>query len=150
MRTDYVLYVIAVICFIIAGYTAVAQYTGFTTNTLIVIVLAIIGVIFIWGGYSLRPQTRVVTRTEPSIPPTKAAMEEQPVKPAPEPEPTPAPETMSSSEITEETKTEELPPPEIPPETPLETPPETPAETPSKTSETKKPARKRREKKKTE
>jgi len=147
MRTDYVLYVIAVICFIIAGYTAVARYTEYMTNTLIVIVLAIIGVIFIWGGYSLRPQTRVVMRTEPSMPPTKAAMEEQPVKPAPEPEPTPAPETMPSSEITEETKTEELPPPEVPPETP----PETPAETPSKTStETKKPVRKRREKKKTE
>ena len=143
MRTDYVLYVIAVICFIIAGYSAAVRYTDPMTITLIVIVLAIIGVIFIWGGYSLRPQTRVVTRTEPSMPPTKAAMEEQPMKPAPEPEPAPAPETMPSSEITEETKTEELPPPEAP----AEAPPETPSET---ATETKKPARKRREKRKTQ
>ena len=143
MRTDYILYVIAVICFIIAGYSGAARYTDNMTITLIVIVLAIIGVIFIWGGYSLRPQTRVVTRTEPSMPPTKAAMEEQPIKPTPEPEPTPAPETLPSPEITEETKAEELPPPEAPPETPAEAESETSAET-------KKPARKRRERRKTE
>lgn len=141
MRTDYILYVIALICFIVAGYSAAYPFTDTMANTLIVIVLAIIGAIFIWGGYSLKPQARVVTRAEPSIPPTKPAMEEQPIMKAPEPEPTPAPEPepepMPSPEITEEAKMEEPPPAEAPPETPAET-----------TEEMKKPVRKRREKKK--
>jgi hypothetical protein len=137
MRTDYVLYLAAVICFIIAGYYGYTYSLADMNTTLIVVVLAIIGVIFIWGGYSLRPQARVVTRAEPSMPPTKPAMEEQPIMPAPEPEPAPAPEPepMPSPEITEETKTEEPPPPEAP------------QETPETAEETKKPVRKRREKK---
>ena len=141
MRTDYVLYVIAVICFIVAGLTAVHPYAA-ASNTLIAIVLAIIGLIFIVGGYSMRPQTRVTTRIEPAIPQTKPAMEEPstpppPVtKPSPEPEPTPAPEEMPSQEAPEETKKEEVATPEVPEETKTEV-----------KTETKKPVRKRRERK---
>lgn len=137
MRTDYILYVVAVICFIIAGYSAAYPFTGDMANWAIVVVLAIIGIIFIWGGYSLRPSTPMVTRTEPTMPPTKPAMEEEPAAiatpspPEPEPEPTPAatPEPTPMA-MPEPEKAEETPQPETPP-------PET------------KPVRKRRERKKT-
>jgi outer membrane biosynthesis protein TonB len=136
MHADYILYVIAVICFVVAGLTAAHPYTSTTSlNMLIVIVLAIIGVIFIGSGYSLRPQTRAVARVEPTIPQTKPAMEER-AMPAPatepslKPEPTPAAEPMPSPEAIEETKKEEAAPPEAPAK-----------------QETKKPTRKRRERK---
>jgi len=141
MRTDYILYVIAVICFIVAGYAAAYPFTSIaTSNDLTVIVLAIIGIIFVGGGYSLRPQTRVATRVEPTIPQTKPAMEERPTSPpaierAPKPELTPAAEPMLSPEATEGTKKEEA------------AQPEAPAETSETKPETKKPARKRRVKK---
>jgi len=135
MRTDYILYIVAVICFIIAGIGSIYKVTtDFWSNTILVVVLAIIGVIFAVGGYSLRPTKPVVTHAEPSMPPTKPVMEEEqpsmappPPQPEPEPEPTPAPapEPMPETE-----KTEEAPEPETPP-------PET------------KPVRKRRERKKT-
>lgn len=137
MRTDYILYIIAVICFIIAGYGAAYPFTGDMANWGIVIVLAIIGIIFVWGGYSLRPSTRKATRIEPTTPPTKPTMEkEQPaVAPMPspetEPEPTPAVEPAPIPEPEPEpAKTEETPQPETP------------------SSETK-PVRRRRERKKT-
>jgi type IV secretory pathway VirB10-like protein len=136
MRTDYILYIVAVICFIIAGYGAAYPFTGDTANTAIVIVLAIIGIIFIWGGYSLRPSTTKVTRTETTMPPTKPVIEEeQPTTapptpmPEPEPEPTPAP-TPEPTPMSEPEKAEEAPQPET-------SPPET------------KPVRKRRERKRT-
>jgi outer membrane biosynthesis protein TonB len=142
MRTDYILYVIAVICFIVAGYAAAYPFTSIaTSNDLTVIVLAIIGIIFVGSGYSLRPQTRAVTRIEPTIPQTKPAIEERSTppplaaEPSPKPEPTPAEEPMPSPEVTEETKKEEA------------VPPEAPAETPETKTETKRPARKRRERK---
>jgi hypothetical protein len=132
MRTDYILYIVAVICFIIAGWVGAAYpFTGSIANTATVIVLAIIGIIFIWGGYSLRPSKPVVTRAEPTMPPTKPAMEEEKPTTAqpPEPEPTPAP-TPEPMPMPEPEKAEETPQPETPP-------PET------------KPVRKRRERKKT-
>jgi type IV secretory pathway VirB10-like protein len=140
MRTDYILYVIAVICFIVAGLTAARPYTSAASNWLIVIVLAIIGVIFVGGGYSLRPQTRVVTRAEPKMPQAKPMMEEQkmtpPVaEPSPEPEPTPVAEPVPTGEASEETKKEEA------------APLEAVAETSQVKTETKRPVRRRREKK---
>jgi type IV secretory pathway VirB10-like protein len=137
MRTDYILYIVAVICFIIAGWVgATYPFTGNTANMVTVIVLVIIGIIFIWGGYSLRPSIPKVTRTETTMPPTKPAMEEEqptmtppPPAPEPEPEPTPAP-TPEPTPTAEPEKVEETPQPETPP------------------SETK-PVRKRRERKKT-
>jgi len=136
MRTDYILYIVAVICFIIAGYGAAQPFANVnaTANDLIVVVLAIIGIIFIWGGYSLRPSAPKVTRTEPTMPPVKPAMEkESPVvaptpPPEKEPEPMPAP-IAEPTPVPEPEKTEATPTPETPP-------PET------------KPVRKRRERKK--
>jgi hypothetical protein len=124
MRTDYILYIVAVICFIIAAYGAAYPYATSMANTAIVIVLAIIGIIFIWGGYSLRPSRPVVKRTEPVVPPTKPALEkEQPaVVPSsstpetePEPVPTPEPTPVPEPEKTEETSQPETTPPETKP-----------------------------------
>lgn len=148
MRTDYILYIVAVICFIIAGYSAAAPFTEFMANALIAIVLAAIGIIFIWGGYSLRPSTSVLTRAEPVMSPTKPAMAEEPTAmtppppppepepepafaPTPEPEPTPAAASMpeTTTLTPEPEKTEETQPEPAPPAT--------------------KPVRKRRERKKT-
>lgn len=147
MRTDYILYIVAVICFIIAGYSAAAPFTEFMANALIAIVLAAIGIIFIWGGYSLRPSTSVLTRAEPVMPLTKPAMAEEPptmAPPPPEPEPesafTPAPEPETTPAVASmpETTTP-MPEPEQTEETsqPEPAPPQT------------KPVRKRRERKKT-
>jgi type IV secretory pathway VirB10-like protein len=141
MRTDYVLYIVAVICFIIAGYGAAYLFTGDMSNTIIVAVLAIIGIVFAVGGYSLRPTTPTITRAEPSRPTTKPAMEEEqqpmpaplPPEPMPTPEPELEPEPVTAPEteaMTEPEKTEEMPQPETPP------------------PEAKKPARRRRERKK--
>jgi len=136
MRTDYILYIVAVICFIIAGWVG-AAFAVSMANTATVIVLAIIGIIFIWGGYSLRPSAREVTHAGPTTPPKPAMEKEQPAmaasptpsepKSTPTPVPTPEPTLMA------------MPEPEQAAETPQqETPP----------SETK-PVRKRRERKKT-
>jgi hypothetical protein len=138
MRTDYILYIVAVICFIIAGWVGAAlPFTGSIANTATVIVLAIIGIIFIWGGYSLRPSTRGVTRMELTSPPKPVTEREQPTvassptPPEPEPTPSPGPTTEPTPmAMPEPEKAEETPQPEAPP------------------SETK-PVRKRRERKKT-
>jgi hypothetical protein len=122
MRTDYILYIVAVICFIIAAYGAAYPYATSMANTAIVIVLAIIGIIFIWGGYSLRPSRPVVTRTEPVVPPTKPAIKEEqtavvpsPSPPETEPEPAPEPTPVSEPEKAEETSQPETTPPETKP-----------------------------------
>jgi outer membrane biosynthesis protein TonB len=147
MRTDYILYVVAVICFIIAGYSAAVPFTDATANMIIVIVLVIIGIIFALGGYSLRPQKPTITKGTPSMPPTKSAIEERPVMPMPEPAPEPEPETEIAP--APEPEAETIPAPEPPPE-PM-TSPETTEEAPppEPPAETKKPARRRRERRKT-
>jgi outer membrane biosynthesis protein TonB len=138
MRTDYILYVVAVICFIIAAsYGSINNFTPISNN-IIVVVLVIIGVIFAVGGYSLRPSPPKVARVEPAMPPTKPAMEEEQPTAAPSP---PQPETKPEPMLAPPSEPTPTPMPE--PETAEETPqPETP---PPET----KPVRKRRERKKT-
>jgi len=101
MRTDYILYIIAVICLVIAGYSyAYPLITDVATNYLIIITLAIIGIIFIGSGYSLRPRSPMITQTKPQIPPPAPIIQRQP----PAAEPTASPE-----------KEEEQPSPEAQP-----------------------------------
>ena len=149
MRTDYILYVVALICFIIAVYYGYAYPLTDMTNTLIVTVLAIIAAVFALGGYSLRPQKPIVTKEKPSIPPTKSAIEEQPQMPIPEPAPTPEPEPEPQIAPAPEPETMPEPTPEPVPE-PMASPETTEEAPPSETPpETKKPVRKRRERRKT-
>ena len=55
MRFDYALYVVAMVCFIIAIYAYVASLAEVTE--LYLYVLAVIGVVFIGLGYMARPKT---------------------------------------------------------------------------------------------
>lgn len=107
MRADYGLYVLAIICFIIAGLVllnAVPQYlpkpatfeaTGMT------VIFAAIGLIFAILGYALRPKPIISIRetilpAPPSSPPsteeTTAPLPSEPTPPTPPQEETAEPE----------------------------------------------------------
>lgn len=93
MRSDYALYGVAVIFFILAGITLVHQVES---KELWVISIAVLGLLFIGLGYSQRPKAKIVSRTvtveapPPPTPPTPAvqesvvqAVQESVEKPAP-------------------------------------------------------------------
>lgn len=64
MRSDYALYVVAIICFIIAAYTA-------TTNIeiqLYVYAIAVLGIIFIGLGYMAKSKNTTVPQAAPTPP----------------------------------------------------------------------------------
>jgi hypothetical protein len=74
MRTDYALYVVAVICFIIAVYAAVS------VDQLYVYTLAVVGIVFIGLGYMARPKPIPVS-TAPPPPSPSATIPEAKVTP---------------------------------------------------------------------
>lgn len=92
MRSDYALYGVAVILFILAGITLVHQVEF---KELWVVSAAVLGLLFIGLGYSQRPRVQAVSRTvtvEAPPPPTPAVQEpsvqtvqESVEKPAPVP-----------------------------------------------------------------
>jgi predicted flap endonuclease-1-like 5' DNA nuclease len=89
MRSDYVLYVVAIIFFIITA--AVATYA--VTQQLWIVTTAVIGLAFIGLGYSQRPKqvTAPVTTNVPSPPPSPPQQQQQqetPVMPTAPPQPT--------------------------------------------------------------
>jgi len=144
MRTDYILYIVAVICFIIAaGVYATLQLTLSMETT--VAVLIVIGIIFIVSGYALRPSKQpAMAPIETAMPPTKPAMEDQPKpeamtppptpsEPEPQPAPTPAPETETP--VAEPTPTPE-PAAEVAAEETSQTPPSQPETPPPETKTT--------------
>jgi len=129
MRSDYGLYVVALICFIIAGAFLASVVPGYTpdiaSGQMVIAIFAILGIIFAVAGYALRPKVVVPTPApppapEPSFPPplrvTEKKVEEAPVAPppaeeeapaAPSPPPTPitpthAPEEPAKVETAEE------------------------------------------------
>jgi hypothetical protein len=88
MRSDYVLYVVAVICFIIAGvFIAGAIQLEATMSLVVTAVFFILGIIFAVGGYSLRPRAAAPMPTvsqplpvEPSLPPPQLTPVEEKVE----------------------------------------------------------------------
>jgi hypothetical protein len=96
MRSDYGLYVVAVICFILAAVFASSTVPGYELSTAsgitVTVVFSLIGIIALAVGYSARP---------------KAMM--------PPPEPTPAPAVSAPIDqptpMTEETSGSSMPPP---------------------------------------
>lgn len=146
MRSDYGLYVVAVICFIIAGIfltSAVPEYTlADTMGAAAIGIFLVLGILFAVGGYALRPKVSVPTpkaplpsRAEPSPPPSPPPVEEK-VEEAPVAPPPPTEEQVPSI------------PPTPPPAEEVPTPPA--LEEPAKVEEEKpaeKPVRKRRRKK---
>lgn len=91
MRTDYALYAIAIICFIIA----LAAYATLSQVQLYVYALAVIGIIFVGLGYMARPKRSMLTPSTP--PPTSLST----------PEPAPKQEVQQETELKEEQKTTE-------------------------------------------
>jgi hypothetical protein len=79
MRTDYALYVVALICFFIGAYAAVSV----EEVQLYVYALAVVGIVFVGLGYMIRPKTTVVAAPTPSPSPPKALPK---VEPAPKAE----------------------------------------------------------------
>jgi predicted flap endonuclease-1-like 5' DNA nuclease len=77
MRSDYALYTVAIIFFIITGTVSVLELTEFERN-LGIITTAVLGLLFVGLGYSQRPK---ITRIEslptpaPTTPPTIAKEE---------------------------------------------------------------------------
>ncbi|MGB9134186.1 MAG: hypothetical protein WCC63_01145 [Candidatus Bathyarchaeia archaeon] len=73
MRTDYALYAVALICFIIAVYAAVS------VEELYVYTLAVVGIVFVGLGYMARPKTIAAsTAPHPSPPATLPEIEAAP------------------------------------------------------------------------
>jgi len=87
MRLDYVLYVVAIMCFIVTG--AVAAYAA--TQQLWIVTTAVIGLAFIGAGYTQRPRERTQTQITVSPPP-----------------PPPIPQTPKVVEVKVENKVEEI------------------------------------------
>lgn len=78
MRTDYALYVVALICFFIGAYATVSV----EEVQLYVYALAVVGIVFVGLGYMARPKTTVVAAPTPAPPPSEAPK----VEPAPKAE----------------------------------------------------------------
>ena len=106
MRSDYILYVVAVICFVIAG-VFVALGTS-EMNLIVTAIFFILGTIFAVGGYVLRPKATAPMPTAsqppsvesylpsyqppPQLPPVEEKIEAPAVPPPVVEEPTPAEE----------------------------------------------------------
>jgi len=87
MRSDYVLYAVAIICFIITGAVA-AVYAA--TEQLWIVIPIVLGLAFVGVGYTQRPKEQAITQMAVAPPPPPPTMV--------------APKTP---EIAQETKTEE-------------------------------------------
>ena len=133
MRTDYSLYVVALICFIIAGvFLAEPKVIGEQMNTVAIAIFAILGILLAAGGYVLRPKVAAPT---PRAPPP-------PIEPSPPPSLPPVEEKVEEVPV--------APPPPTPPAEEVPTPPTPALEEPAKVEEekpTEKPVRRRRRKK---
>ena len=142
MRSDYGLYVVAVICFIITGIFLTGTVEGYkytdSMGMAAIAIFLILGAIFALAGYAVRPKVPVSaistapqTLPEPSAPPLLPPVEEK----------------EEETQVTQPLPQEEQAPPEPTPAV-EETPP-TPAPTaeePAKAEE-EKPVRRRRKKK---
>jgi hypothetical protein len=109
MRSDYVLYVVAVICFIIAGvFIAGAIQLEATMSLAVTAVFFILGIIFAVGGYALRPKAAapLPAVSQPLPPPQLAPVEEKVEAPAVTP-----PVVEAAPPVEEAPVVEPMPPP---------------------------------------
>lgn len=141
MRSDYSLYIIAVICFIIAGIFltgAIPEYTlSDPMGPAVVVIFLVLGILFVIGGYALRPKMAAPT---PAPPPTVT-------EPSPVPSPPLVEEKVEEAPAAPPPAEEQAPsiPPPMPP--PTEEAPSPPAPTSEEPAKVEKPVRKRRKKK---
>lgn len=76
MRSDYILYIVAVICFLIAGYTTTQQ----GDTQLYSYAVAVIGIVFVGLGYLARPKSTAistVTQVPTQSKPAELSLEEK-------------------------------------------------------------------------
>jgi len=96
MRSDYALYAVAIIFFVITTVAFALELADFERNVWVV-TTAILGLLFIGLGYTQRPRSTAITvqaPPSPSVAPTRA------------PEPTPAPTSTATPIIVEPTVAE--------------------------------------------
>jgi hypothetical protein len=79
MRSDYALYVVALICFILAAVVFTTNYTGYPLmepliSMVTIAVLFILGIISAGAGYLIRPEEMILT-PPPQPPPPKLPSE---------------------------------------------------------------------------
>lgn len=148
MRSDYGLYGVAIICFIIAGAIAAADIPGYkiaeTNGIVVFMVFLVIGIISAAVGYSARPKAMIPPK-QPT--PTLAT----PPKETPTPVTPPHEEMHPPTPLPVEEVTAEAPPPQEaqPSQTqPIVTPtePEQPVEIAEEEKPKTKPVRRRRKK----
>jgi hypothetical protein len=148
MRSDYGLYIVAVICFIIAGIFltgAIPDYTFADSMGMVAIsIFLILGIIFAVTGYATKPKVTTLPIKEP-----------QPTLAEPTPPPMPPAAVVMEEPVTQPTSAE-APPQETPTAIEEPAPPPPPplasVEETAKTEEEKPPVEKpvRRRRKKTE
>jgi hypothetical protein len=100
MRTDYTLYIIAIICFVAAIYA----YATLIEIPLYLYALAVLGIIFLGLGYMVRPKSAPIYSSA-STPPSTPELPPKPPKPKPEPEPKEEPKKKSTKKKTRKKKT---------------------------------------------
>jgi TRAP-type C4-dicarboxylate transport system permease large subunit len=77
MRSDYIMYIIAVICFIIAGYTVTQSGETIQLSSY---AIAVVGIVFVGLGYLARPKNTVFSKVTPvstQSKPTKLSSKEE-------------------------------------------------------------------------
>jgi outer membrane biosynthesis protein TonB len=149
MRSDYGLYLIAIICFLITGVVLAYAFPSYLPDPTTMegitvwIVFLVLGVIFAIIGYSVRPKIAMPAPPKPPAVPVAAQVQEAPETPeapAPKPEPTPPPEEEVAAKV------EEVMPAAIPP-SPTQAPtPEEPAKMEKEEKPKEKRVRRRRKK----
>lgn len=160
MRSDYSLYSVAIIFFIISAVFAANLVPGYQLGDplglAVTAIFLAIGIISMAVGYSARPKAMIQT-TQP-MPPTAVEPTPEPSQPDPQSPPVPEPEMLAPTPMPSPTPSIATPEPSVP--EPLATEPsaseitavETSAETvqPVKVEEIEKPKPTRRRRKKTE
>ena len=86
MRSDYALYVIAIVFFILTGVIVVAYSVAQQEQQLWIVTTAVLGLVFIGLGYTQRPKQMISTEATPMLtsppppPPTPITVKEEPRK----------------------------------------------------------------------
>ena len=84
MRSDYALYVIAIVFFILTGVIVVAYSVAQQEQQLWIVTTAVLGLVFIGLGYTQRPKQMISTEATPTLtsppPPTPITVKEEPRK----------------------------------------------------------------------
>jgi hypothetical protein len=162
MRSDYGLYIVAVICFVLAAIFASSMVSGYELSTAsgitVTVVFSLIGIIALAVGYSARPKA-LMPPSEPAPAPVVSApmveptpMVEEPAEPSTPPVPATVEEISVSAEpvATAPAEPSEPSPPVVEmraePETPQAPSMETSASAEVAPEEKPKPARRRRKK----